>query len=511
MSEASDYIPLKFLPQLPGYKTHDLSIALSRPQIFHRVHGESFVKDGKNLGKNEQTLEESSILSIGTRTRPGTASKKNDLVLTFQAYYDDLADGTGPLVRQNVYIYFFAEDNSIKIVVAPKVRGGSKSGIKLRRTVVLKEDGTTMIPDDFELGKTIVIYGRAYTIIDCNETTRDYLRQEGLDSPISRQQQGEYDHLIVREDSTTEIKEWGAFRPKKNQLKIYMEAKMGNTPNNSKRKGFMAFGNKTLRFLCYWSNSGSPGKAKHEYVITYHLADDTADITIAAGHVDGGECRQLLKRSKLLRDMDMKSENDEFFARNDDQAFYHWSDLEMGTIVTVFRRSFIILDADSDTRSFYNENGIELGPAQRQTIEPKKIYQREIPPHIGFGSEEDSMRSCVGSLRIGPARAKKVNPNAQVLVFVASIVSDNPDNAQRKFVITFYTDDGTMKILEPPQRNSGFVGGMFLSRQKMKSPEGRYFVESDFRVGNIITVSSHTFLLTDADAGTQTFLHSNEL
>ncbi|NDD39075.1 MAG: hypothetical protein EB082_11810 [Verrucomicrobia bacterium] len=42
----------------------------------------------------------------------------------------------------------------------------------------------------------------------------------------------------------------------------------------------------------------------------------------------------------------------------------------------------------------------------------------------------------------------------------------------RRFVITFYVSDGTIKVQEPPIRNSGFVGGVFLSRRAVKTPAG---------------------------------------
>lgn len=86
------------------------------------------------------------------------------------------------------------------------------------------------------------------------------------------------------------------------------------------------------------------------------------------------------------------------------------------------------------------------------------------------------------------------------------MVSSDPGDLQRKFVVTFYVDDNTIKILEPPQRNSGFVGGMFLSRQKMKAPNGKFFTQDMFDVGQTITVASHNFLLNGADSGTQKFL-----
>ena len=48
----------------------------------------------------------------------------------------------------------------------------------------------------------------------------------------------------------------------------------------------------------------------------------------------------------------------------------------------------------------------------------------------------------------------------------ASIISDNPDDKQRKFVITYFLHDDTLLVYEPPIRNSGIVGGKFLEKAK---------------------------------------------
>ena len=502
-------VSAKFLPQLPGYRPKTQSDALSRPQIFQRMKGHSFVKDENTGSVGELNMEESSVLSIGNISRPGTAESTKDntgMVLTFQAYYDDEANGAGPTFRQAVFLYFFVDDRSIKIVVAPKKRGGDRSGTKLRRSIVLKEDGEPFCASDFQLGNSITIYGRAYFVVDCDQKTRNYLSDGLVASPERQQEELNYSEFLQPESDGQCDPEWSAFRPKKNELKIYMEAKMGNTTNNGKREGFIAYGNTVLKFLCYWDDSRNLYGKRHEYVITYHLADDTADITAVSRNTDGGECKQLLKRSKLPKTSGCDKVDGEFFSNPGKGGFYHWSDLSIGSTIDVYTRPFVIIDTDESTRSFFLDNGIDLGPAIRFDPPPEKEYVREIPPHFGFGSDEDSLRSCTGSVAPSVPRQKKFNPDAAVLVFLASIISDDPCDKLRKFVVTFYVDDNTIKILEPPQRNSGFVGGMFLSRQKMKTPDGSYFTPDFFDVGNVINVSSHKFLLTGADSGTQEYL-----
>lgn len=492
------------LPNLPGFRAADLRYSHTKGQIFQIKKGEAFVKESVAA---PDSLEELSVLSIGAKPRAQTSGGRTDAVLTFQGYYDEPATGAGPEIRQSVYIYFFVDDGSIKIVCAPKVRGGSKSGTKLRRTIVAKEDGSPYTVNDFRLGETVTIYGRAYKIIDCNQTAREFFKTESgepEDFSFSRPD-ADFTDILVREEGPPAELNWSAFRPKKNPLKVYMEAKMGNTIDNSKREGFIAFGNKVLKFLCYWNESSVYGK-RAEYVLIYHLADDTVDIVSSTNNSDGGEFPNLLKRSKLPKRSFSAALNGQELPELEKEQFYHWSDFSIGSEVAVYSRSFVIIDADKNTRDFFIEHGIELSAGQRIEAPPAKVYAREIPPHVGFGSEEDSLRSCVGSLCAGPAKQKAYNFNARVLVFSASILSTNPDDKQRKFVISFYADDCTIKILEPPLRNSGYVGGMFLSRQKLKNESGKWFTEFDFEVGNTLKVASHSFLLDGADKGTSQYL-----
>lgn len=43
-----------------------------------------------------------------------------------------------------------------------------------------------------------------------------------------------------------------------------------------------------------------------------------------------------------------------------------------------------------------------------------------------------------------------------------------PEDEGREFTLTYYTLDNTMSVYEPPKRNSGIIGGKFLSRREIK-------------------------------------------
>ena len=104
---------------------------------------------------------------------------------------------------------------------------------------------------------------------------------------------------------------------------------------------------------------------------------------------------------------------------------------------------------------------------------------------------------------------KKRNGENRQITFTAKLLSGGPDDVDRRFVITFYDIDDTLIILEPPIRNSGFVGGTFLARMKIKKENGDYISETDFYIGCDMRILKHRFFILDADVGTLKYMDAN--
>jgi hypothetical protein len=60
-------------------------------------------------------------------------------------------------------------------------------------------------------------------------------------------------------------------------------------------------------------------------------------------------------------------------------------------------------------------------------------------------------------------------------------------------------EDDTIAIQEPPIRNSGVMGGKFLSRQVVKKNDGSKYLPSDMYTGNVVDILCHNFELLNAD------------
>ena len=75
-----------------------------------------------------------------------------------------------------------------------------------------------------------------------------------------------------------------------------------------------------------------------------------------------------------------------------------------------------------------------------------------------------------------------------VLRFVAVIDTNYSVDMSRRFIVSFYLSDDTIAVFEPPQRNSGVLGGKYLERGRVKLPGQeifkseltKYYTASDF-------------------------------
>ena len=74
------------------------------------------------------------------------------------------------------------------------------------------------------------------------------------------------------------------------------------------------------------------------------------------------------------------------------------------------------------------------------------IVHQPVPPYNGYGTPEDSLGS-VYSLQPKPPRIdmkKMFKQDMHILRFDAKLISTEPDDENRKFIISFYCGDDTI-------------------------------------------------------------------
>jgi hypothetical protein len=213
----------------------------------------------------------------------------------------------------------------------------------------------------------------------------------------------------------------------------------------------------------------------------------------------------MLKRSKLPKDPvlthcpGMKMKKDEY---------YEPKDLVLGNKIQIFGRSCLIFNCDDFTKAWFKETlTIDMIPIELSKPRPL-LKHDEVPPYLGYGSQEDSLAS-VKSLIMKPPKkdVQKIFKNdLHILRFEGKLVSANPDDENRNFIVSFYCGDDTIKVQEVAERNSGRIGGKFLDRNKQVNPiSSQFYTEKDMVLGNLVLLGGYKFRLVQCDEYTQKY------
>ncbi|KAJ1438820.1 hypothetical protein B484DRAFT_444336 [Ochromonadaceae sp. CCMP2298] len=503
----SSSVDRSFLPFLPGYRGHVPARGPKR-NFFTIVNGEVIEKEG--LFPSELP-EDSSVMSIG-KPRLNKRKPRQDMAgvtLCFMGYYTERPIDRPSGQIRSCNVYFFVDDGTLKIVEKRQPNGGVSQGTIVRRAIIPKADGGIITEIDLGIGRELVVYGRTFSLVDCDPATREFM-QRGQPTQDASQEMSVDSYQESRNSLQPEKggDEWGKFHSKKNDNKVHMEARLGHLVDNQGREGFIRYGTRQLRFKCLWDNTEALYGDVMEFSLNYYLCDDTVEISSVP---DPSRKEQLpgklLKKSKLPKNFATSMTQGE---RATSANFFHWSDIAIGMRLEVFGRKLRVIDADRGTREFFES--VEF-PLERGIVIPKPVvvvHERDIPPPTGFGSEEDSLRSVSGSLMPGPMPMKKLG-ESKVLSFFCSLLSGGPDDSARRFVISYYLLDNTLKIVEPPIQNSGFVGGVFLSRREIKKADKTPLTERDMHVGAKVRILMHQFDLLDANEGTMRWMEDKLL
>merc|ERR1719295_2007164 len=269
-----------------------------------------------------------------------------------------------------------------------------------------------------------------------------------------------------------------------NDVKSYVEAILGRMSHErlAKSKKNLANDGKVLRFNGCWRDISWGGTTRH-YVVLYFLSDDTI---------------QVLE-----------------YDRND---YYNHADLRVGSYLNVYGRQVLLTWCDKYTQAFYKEvHGLSDADLAEivEEKEERKVEKRAVPPYNGFGTEEDSLGSWKSLVPKPPVKdhAKLTKYDGCCLRFLARLAKEHTqsENLQRRFVIEFFLTDDTLKIYERPQRNSGFIGGKFLERTKLKNAAkgGKWFHAEDFYLGAAVLINGFHFELVETDKQTTDIMNNN--
>lgn len=293
------------------------------------------------------------------------------------------------------------------------------------------------------------------------------------------------------------------------EQKNYIEVMLKGGRPNKNLKSFLDNDRKVLSFAIMWQDNSYDGGDKY-YRCNFFLSDNTVEVKEIIRPNNGQyPFSMLLRRQKLAKapvlthypGLNLK-----------DVQYYSPADLTCGSLVSIWGRSCLIYDCDDFTKEWYARNlGIQQSPVALRKAAPEVFYQA-VPPETGYGTAEDSMASVI-ALQPKPPKydmKKMFKQDMHILRFNAKLVSTEPDDESRTFIISFYCGDDTIQVYEVCDKNSGRIGGRFMERKKQLSPvTGNYYVERDFMIGRTVSLAGFKFMLISSDEYTEKYMEDN--
>ncbi|XP_041127668.1 EF-hand domain-containing family member C2-like [Polyodon spathula] len=460
-------------------------------------------------------------------------------VLCFDAYFQEsVHEKREEQFRiRRCKIYFYLEDDTIQVVEPEIKNSGIPQGTFIRRHRIPLPppyDDECYTLEHFNINQEMVFYSRTFTITDCDVFTRNFLRKLGvrLNSPSATPKDP---YSTVRNQMQESMKPLRPFE------------------RLDKLKQFLDHDRHVLRFFCFWDDSDAMFGDPRELTLHYFLADDTIEIREVVQANSGRDAAPMfLQRNKLPKHAPApKHQPGEITDRTVlnvfgpmghggryivdslktgavQQEFYKDCDLAIGAVINVWGRKVIICDCDGFTKEYYRTKyGLEDFTPVRYRASSGPRLEKKVPPYNGFGSEEDSLCSCLGLMPKPPQKdfrkmmeKDRHGLDSNVLRFVATMITDSPVDSERQFIISYFLCDDTIAVFEPPQRNSGVIGGKFLERGRIKKPDqelfksepSEYFKTQDLFVGAKLSFNGYSFQLVNTDEYTFNYMekHADE-
>jgi len=294
-----------------------------------------------------------------------------------------------------------------------------------------------------------------------------------------------------------------------NEGKEYNELALGGSRKNIKLQQYLENDRMVLAFKCYWDDP-TPYGSRMYYILHYYLADDSVEMLENLARNSGRDPYPVFWRRSPLHKNPQQSAAPGMLAPDPD--IYKPEDFVVGQTVTVYGRDIMLYDCDHFTRDFF----VKYMGVKQGSIEIKHPDQTHVtlshPPHTGFGTEEDSLASCLRLTPRVPYRdINKLMLDAdKVLRFSGKMTNGRPEDVHRRFVIAIYLADDSVGVWELKQRNSGHAEGKFAQKSRKKNPEtGQWFCAKDFAIGKTVEINSTPFILIGADLGTLQKMEDN--
>ncbi|XP_075454713.1 EF-hand domain-containing protein 1 isoform X2 [Ascaphus truei] len=351
--------------------------------------------------------------------------------------------------------------------------------------------GLPFLPGNTFRDPTKTAYQRSQTLTYKNGYTRPLLPTVGIGR----------DPITVNQLSQAELDELSNKRP----TLTYGQAKQA--PPSDFIPAHVAFDKKVLKFDAFFQETVPTSPDEHYRVrkvsVYYYLEDDS--ISVIEPHLENSGIPQgaFIKRQR--------------HPKNDAGDHYHWKDLNVGINITLYGRTFCIVNCDQFTQEFLESQGIEVNPSEEIPDDPYTSLRKNPDRTYITPSDFDQLKQFVTMDR-------------KVLRFFA--IWDDSESMfgdVRPVIIHYYLMDDTVEIREVHERNDGRDPFPVLMKREhlpksLKDVKDTFpkcvfeisdkevtewYSPSDFCVGKHTSILGRKFLIYDCDAYTRDFYREN--
>ena len=425
------------------------------------------------------------------------------LVIRFFGYFKETVNDSAKEISRirPVSLLCWPLDGTMQLNELKVANSGMPAGMMVRRSLIQKPDYSILKIDDIACGKNVTIYNKNIRFVSCDKFTRRYFSTQndpdamerlGPDEQVPTDQYTKERYIFDRPNEAPRFID--------HDFKEYLASQSGVQQSKIDRGDFLTLDGQELRFKLFWVNDGIPT----DLLLRYFLSTKEM-MVMELGTFEGKDpFPTLFKRGQLP--LDWRSIGSEPGGLPRGTACYGPDNFRLGGTVDLYGRKCKIMKCDEFTRNWYKERGIDVGMDAKYPDPPPPLPRNKIPPRDAFtiGSDEDTIQSCLYLVppKPKPDYAKRLANEGHVLKYKCKMVTANPVDAQRIFVLNFFLEDDTIMIFEQMVPNLGVVGGKFRSRSLIKKPDHSRYSPEDFGVGMEIVINSYCFIMEGCDAFT---------
>nr|XP_042898024.1 EF-hand domain-containing family member C2-like [Parasteatoda tepidariorum] len=260
---------------VPGFLVKQDEVSFHKPQRFVFRNG---LKIEENLEDKGPKISRASYL-VGN----DTFNYNNVPSLTFTAFYrEKLGDEEKSTTRfRKCNISYFLEDDEMKIYEPCNKNSGLLQGCIVGKGKFKNPDGGYYTIDDLNIGNTLIVNGREYTLINCDPFTRNFLTEMGF--RVRSPQPDVYDAITMdREEMNT---------PKSYRKPFVKEYKGAN---------FLKYHPKQLRFYGYYGDGKNLFEERKEVTLCYDLASSKIKLVEERGRKEEKVTTSVILRPTLV-------------------------------------------------------------------------------------------------------------------------------------------------------------------------------------------------------------------